>query len=413
MADLSGRIPYHSAESGCVNSPRWNSRWRARMPAGRWMPAGLLALLIGITWTGADSGVLSGAAGQESQPATPPPRQSPPEVDRSFIEATGVFLRIRNDAEIPALERGQLRELVVDAGDKIDAGQILAVLDNDEASIALDAAKLDLQVAAQELEDSLDVRIAEAALEEGRLALQQAEFEAEAATAMARSDVSIRQAETDSTVAADELARAGRSREQFSQSVSEQQIARLVATRDSALLKLEKARHDQSVQLLQSRAKQATATEQRTAVSRLELSLKQARSQHEIARLKLQSLEKAVALATVRMERRNVRAPFAGVIVERKLSAGEWVEAGEPVLRLLQLDVLHAEGYVTADQAAGLQRGQAVRVETGSGQRVDGKLVFVSPEVDSVTKQVQVRAEIPNPAGSLQPGQPARLWIQP
>jgi macrolide-specific efflux system membrane fusion protein len=377
------------------------------------MPAGLLALLISVPLTSANFGFVSGAAAQESRPATPPPRKSPPEADRSFIEATGVFLRIRNDAEIPALERGQLRDLPVDAGDTIEAGQILAVLDNDEASITLDAAKLDLQVAVQELEDSLDVQIAEAALEEGRQALVQAELEAEAVTALASSDVSIRQAETDSAIAADELARAERSREQFSQSVSEQQVARLVATRDSALLKLEKARHDQSVQLLQSRAKQATATEQRTAVSRLELALQEARSQHEIARLKLQSLENAVALATVRMERRNVRAPFAGVIVERKLSAGEWVEAGEPVLRLLQLDVLHAEGYVSADQAAGLQRGQAVMVETGSGQRVVGKLVFVSPEVDSVTKQVEVRAEIANPTGSLQPGQPARLWIQP
>ncbi len=42
---------------------------------------------------------------------------------------------------------------------------------------------------------------------------------------------------------------------------------------------------------------------------------------------------------------------------------------------------------------------------------VEGTLIFVSPEIDSVNGQVEVKAEISNPALALRPGQPVQMTI--
>ena len=157
-------------------------------------------------------------------------------------------------------------------------------------------------------------------------------------------------------------------------------------------------------------------SQQQVAVQRLEQSLKEAESAQEIAKLKIQSLTKASAIAEARLDRRRLKAPFAGMIVEKLRNTGEWVESGDPVLRVLRLDVLLVEGYVSANLVSPKLRGHKVTVVcdvAGTPRKVEGTIVFVSPEIDSVSQQVQVRAEISNPDLALRPGQPAQMWITP
>jgi multidrug resistance efflux pump len=132
--------------------------------------------------------------------------------------------------------------------------------------------------------------------------------------------------------------------------------------------------------------------------------------------MNLQRLEKQVAIAEARVDRRNLKAPFTGVVVERLKEVGEWVEPGESVMRLICMNTLNVEGFVSTQTVMPALRGQRVIVVCGDSemqQRVEGKVVFVSPEFDSLNKQVQIRAEINNPELRLLPGQPARMWIAP
>jgi multidrug resistance efflux pump len=332
------------------------------------------------------------------------------------IEVKDAFLRPREVAEIPALERGQLKPEVLEPGTAVEQSGTLASLDDAEASLAVELARLDLQIAEKEHLDSQETAIAQATLEEAKQLLSQLKLDAEAATRLAAQDISIRQATRDSEVSAQELERAITARKNFSSSVADQQLSKLTLARDQDVLKLEKAQFDQSIEQIRSRSREAMVGQQQSAVQRLERTLAKVRSEHENAQLEILRLQKQVAIAEARLDRRHLKAPFSGVVVEKIRGAGEWVEPGQPVLRMIRLDVLYVEGFVSTEQVSSQSRGQKVMVECGpesSPTRTEGVLIFVSPESDSINRQVRIRAEITNPEQRLLPGEPARMWILP
>jgi multidrug efflux pump subunit AcrA (membrane-fusion protein) len=334
----------------------------------------------------------------------------------SSIEARDVYLRIKDAADLPALERGQLRQIVVEPGDSVEPGQLLAEFDDVEAKLNLELAKIDLEIADKQYRESATVEIARATLQEARQVLSQARLEAEATETLAATDIGIRQATRDSEVSKGDLQRAITARKEFSSSVSEQQLVKLTLVRDLDLLKLEKAKLDQTVDQLRSQSRNAIVAQQEAAVQRLEHALQKAESEHATAALNLNGLQKQVAIAEARLERRKLKAPFSGVIVERLRSEGEWAEVGESVLRIIRMDVLYVEGYVSAPLIQQSFRGHKVLVNCSDSEnagKIDGTVVFVSPEIDSVSQQVLVRAEIPNPDLQFRPGQPAKMWIAP
>lgn len=332
------------------------------------------------------------------------------------VEARDVFLRIKESAELPALERGQIKRFDAEPGDNVEPGQLLAELDDVEAKLNMELARIDFDIAQKQHQESTVVQIAKATLDEARQLLIQARLDADAAKSMASADIGIRQATMASEVSKGDLARAIGARKEFSSSVSEQQLIKLTLVRDHDLLKLEQAQLDKSVELLRSRSRDAIVAQQEAAVQRLEHALQKAESEYQGAELNLNGLQKQFEITQERVERRKLKAPFSGVIVERKRSPGEWVETGESVLRMIRMDVLSVEGYVSAQSITPESRGHKVIVacgNSGNTRRIEGAIVFVSPEIDSVSQQVLVRAEIKNPELQFRPGQPAQMWIAP
>jgi macrolide-specific efflux system membrane fusion protein len=93
---------------------------------------------------------------------------------------------------------------------------------------------------------------------------------------------------------------------------------------------------------------------------------------------------------------------------------GEWVEPGEPIVRILRLDRLKAEGLVSADALDGSLLGRPVTLTVNQSQKpvqYRGKIAFVSPEVDPVNGQVRFWAEIENADLALRPGLHGSLTI--
>jgi macrolide-specific efflux system membrane fusion protein len=93
---------------------------------------------------------------------------------------------------------------------------------------------------------------------------------------------------------------------------------------------------------------------------------------------------------------------------------GEWVEPGQEALRIVNVDRLKAEGFIPAARATADLTGKSVTLEVDgavSDTVPSGTIVFVSPEVDPITGQVRLWAEIDNRDGRLRPGQPVRMAI--
>ena len=116
--------------------------------------------------------------------------------------------------------------------------------------------------------------------------------------------------------------------------------------------------------------------------------------------------EQAVALL-------HIPAPIGGTVVERPAVLGQVVEPTTTLLKLVDTSVLVAEGSAPEDLLRDLRVGQTVRVTvpTYPGERFEGRLIFIHPQVDPERRAAHVWAEIRNPGGRLKPDMFAQLSI--
>ncbi len=329
------------------------------------------------------------------------------------IDVKTPFLAIKEQAQIPALERGHLIRLAVSAGTMVTAGQELGSLDDQEAKLAHEAAILDLKIAEAKSRGSRAVETAQASLDEARFLLAQAMEEASIAARAAEDDTGLQLAKKEEELARGTLERDRSSRQLSRLSVSEEEWEKVQNDFAKKQISTQRAIVEHDLAAMRAKSKAALVSQQQAAVSRLENQLAEEKTLRELEKLELQSLEKLVELATAKLEKRRLKAPFDGIIVEEKKHPGEWSEAGEAVLRIVGLKQLHAEGFVDAEEAHLLKPGQKallIAVTGGGTREVVGTLTFISPEVDS-NRQVLVRAEIPNPELKLRPGLRVQLWI--
>ncbi|MEW4487265.1 efflux RND transporter periplasmic adaptor subunit [Thalassoglobus sp. JC818] len=180
-------------------------------------------------------------------------------------------------------------------------------------------------------------------------------------------------------IAQSELERAEESRKQYAKSVSQSEIDRL-----------------------------------KFALDETELKIEQAKFQQEMKRLEAQLREDELAIAQNNLARRELRSPVSGMVVEVNHQAGEWIQPGEPIARIVRVDRVRAEGLIPAATSK-VRRGQPVAViltrEDGSESMHPGVVTFVDPEINPISEQIRVQAEIENPNGTLQPGQHPRMII--
>jgi macrolide-specific efflux system membrane fusion protein len=212
-----------------------------------------------------------------------------------------------------------------------------------------------------------------------RFEKRKAELELEGARKLASSDVKVRYARKSAEVAAAELRRALESQKRLPESVNESELDQLKLLVQKTTLEIEQAQLDQ-----------------------------------DIAQTAAQLKHNDVQSSEHKIDQRRVTAPVAGFVAEIFRHQGEWVEPGQPIFRLLRLDRLRAEGLVDAQAIEGELNGRPVTLTVSqAGKTADyaGKIVFVSPEVDPVSGQVRVWAEIENPEFKLRPGLHGSLRI--
>jgi len=116
--------------------------------------------------------------------------------------------------------------------------------------------------------------------------------------------------------------------------------------------------------------------------------------------------ERAVALL-------HIPAPISGTVVERPAVLGQVVEPSTTLLKLVDTSVLIAEGSAPEDLLRELRVGQTVRVTvpTYPGERFEGKITFIHPQIDPERRVAHVWAEIRNPGGRLKPDMFVQLSV--
>lgn len=309
-------------------------------------------------------------------------------------------------AEIAAREPGVLKSISVKPGDSIAEGQLLATLDDELQEIAVQQAELNVQIAHLKADNKLPIETARAMVREAEQEKAKLEIAARISQKQADSDVAVRLAEKSKDVAKYELDRAQKAKESFSGSISNSELNRLTVLFDQRTLEIEKAQEDRAINVLKPEADLAAVQQQAEAITRTQSLAAEKEQEQQVARANLQVAKSELAEARLQLERRRLKAPFPATVVAVSRQPGEWVEPGSVVLRLIQLDRLRVEGFVSADQAILMAPGQRVQIVFPGNvvKPVSGEITFVSPEVEPVNQQVRIWAEFDNPEKRIRPG---------
>jgi RND family efflux transporter MFP subunit len=121
-------------------------------------------------------------------------------------------------------------------------------------------------------------------------------------------------------------------------------------------------------------------------------------AQSDVAAAKSRSVS-----ARQQLTRTLVRAPFDGIVSERKVSNGDTAQVGKELIKVIDPSSMRFEGMVSADKIGVVKLGQPVlfRVNGYPDKQFNGKVKRVDPAANAVTRQVEVLVDF---ADNVRPG---------
>jgi len=144
------------------------------------------------------------------------------------------------------------------------------------------------------------------------------------------------------------------------------------------------------------------------AVERSELEIERAEKEHRLSKMKWEQHQVSVRMAELELAEHTFLAPITGMVVRVLKRSGEWIEPGDSIVKVVRIDRIRAEGFLPAEQAkmnlVGRPAELVVEASKSSTLRAQGKITFVSPEVNPVSGMVRIWSEFDSENLSLRPG---------
>ena len=111
---------------------------------------------------------------------------------------------------------------------------------------------------------------------------------------------------------------------------------------------------------------------------------------------------------------KTVRAPFSGEIGLRRVNVGQYLNAGDPIATLTDLDTLYVNFAVPQKHLGQLRPGASVRISTDAfpARLFDARVTAIEPHVGERTRNVSAQATLSNPDHLLRPGMYAQVRLE-
>lgn len=293
------------------------------------------------------------------------------------VETSGSLLA-GDEVQARSEQPGTIARLHVDLGDRVAEGAVLAEYDQREFQLLVDHAQAELGAALETL--------------------------ARARATAAASEATLRRTSDNAAMLEADVARA---ESQLEWTASEMDRTRrlfdkeLIASRDVG-----NARNQHNIAAAQLSMARSALAQHPDQVRVAEAQLLSDEAAVKNAEALVRQREAALGIVQKRLGDTTVRAPLAGLIARRHVSAGEYVKDNTPLFTIVVAHPLKYVGTVPERQAPELRPGQTVRLTVEAfGERVfDGAVVRVSPAVDVATRTLLLEARVPNLEGALRPG---------
>jgi HlyD family secretion protein len=346
------------------------------------------------------------------------------------------------DAELSFQVGGRVVAVLVDEGQAVQEGEMLAELDRSEYEARLAQAQANLRKAEE------NVRQLEAVLEMYEQALPAEVVRAEAGVGALRSQLEeleagsrsqeIERARLALQAAEDVVEKASRNKTRYdalfqSDTISEKEKDAVDLHYETSLKEQERAK--ETFDLLKEGSRKETIQTAKAKLDEGVAVLSQARSnlkkidatrkQVDGARAELDSAKASVELAEIQLGHSQLRAPYSGIITNRQVEPGEVVVPGREVLTLSDLTTVDLKIFVDETEIGKVKPGQHadIKVDTFPAKVYRGEVSYISPEAEFTPKFIQthkervklvylVKISIPNPDLELKSGMPADAWLR-
>jgi HlyD family secretion protein len=269
-----------------------------------------------------------------------------------------------NQANVTPKISAPVKRMLVNRGDHVKAGQVLAELESGDLAAAANESNSQYQQAQASYQT-----ISGATLPEDK--------------SKAQADVAVAQQVLDAA-----------------QKLYDNRVA---LQKEGALA--QKLVDDAKVSLAQARGQLETATRHLQALNQV--------SQRETIRGAQAATNAAKAhydAAAMQLSYAEIRSPISGVVADRSVYAGEMPASGTPIISIVDISQVVARANVPVKEASMIRVGRPARI-TGPEGDLAGKVTVVSPSVDPNTTTVEVWVQVANPGEKLKPGASVRVAI--
>jgi HlyD family secretion protein len=336
--------------------------------------------------------------------------------------------RIEGDSSAVAPKAaGRLLDVRVREGDSVKAGDVVAVLDDDQVRAREDMARAALtQAEARAKVAEVQIAVLQEQERQAQLQTDQSRVDAAGRVQQADADLAAAQAQLAQQQAAFQLASFDRDayvRLAEAGAASERQSKQAISTADQQAASVNAARKRvEAAEGALATARANLANPEIRAAGTAMIRRQLAQQSSEIASVMAQTAQARAALAEAQANRQDltVRAPFAGTVVTRSAEPGEVVMAGTPVIILVDLSKVYLRGFVPEGQIGLVKIEQPARIylDSSPNEPVEASVARIDPQAtftpentyfreDRVKQVVGVKLQLKGAVGFAKPGMPA------
>jgi HlyD family secretion protein len=349
----------------------------------------------------------------------------PPAVPPGVIAVSG---RIEgDDSAIAAKTSGRIREITVREGDQVQAGQVIALLDDEQIRAREQQAMAAVrQAEARATLSEHQIAVLEEQLRQSRLGVDQARADAEGKVSEAEGKVAAAEAQLAQAEAA--YAQAKWDREAMARLFKKELVAEQEAQRAQnneeaqAAIVAASRRQVEAARgaLTTAKANLVNPAIRSSQVAAVQGQILQARA--DILAAQAEAERARAMLEEARANRRdlNVIAPFTGTVATRTAEPGEVVNAGTPIVTLVNLGEVYLRAFVPEGQIGLVKLAQPARVflDSAPAKPIDAYVLRIDPQAsftpentyfreDRVKQVVGVKLRLKGATGFAKPGMPA------
>jgi len=348
-----------------------------------------------------------------------------PKIPDSIVVLSG---RIEgDDSAIAPKTSGRIVEMRVREGDTVKAGDIIAILDDEQVRARENAARAVLQEAeAKEGSAHSQIAVLQEQMSQNQLQTDQSKIDAAGRVRQAESDLAAAEADLAQQQAAYQIAAFNKdayAKLAKTGAVSEQQGLQYTATADQQAAAVTTAKR--KVDSAQGALITARANLENPGIRKAQVDLvgKQIIQQNaEIANARANTDQARAELAEAEANRQDliVKAPFDGTVATRAAEPGEVVTAGTALITLIDLSKVYLRGFIPEGEIGKVKVGQSARLYLDSNpkqpveayvSRIDPQATFTPENTyfrdDRVKQVVGLKLQLKSGIGFAKPGMPA------